>query len=442
MNVGARAAGDLPRVFGPFLFFDHIGRGGMADIYLAMYRGAIAERRVVVKQILAELSSDPGFEAMLRAEAKLAAQLNHANVVQTIELGREASSLYIVMEYIEGFDLQKLLVRISKAKVAMPAEFAIFIVRETLRALDYAHRAKSPEKQPLGLVHRDVSPSNVLISFEGEVKLCDFGIARAFTSGESEDVGRIAKTRVVGKSAYMSPEHARGEAIDARADVFAAGILLWELCAGRRMYRGTEEEMLAQARAGVTPELPDRGLPNRELLASVVQKALATDRADRYQTAAEFLAELEEYGLASKLMASQLRFGSFLSEHFAEEIVNTRRARERAAKAEVSPVAQESVVRARDRSEESEPPPKRSSPPPVPKAVSEAVLLSANDPHAPRRSSRPPAPLGAPPHPPRVSSSPPPPQPAESSSKLWIWFVLGLLVIGGLAFALTAVLIR
>jgi hypothetical protein len=123
--------------------------------------------------------------------------------------------------------------------------------------------------------------------------------------------------------------------------------------------------------------------------------------------------------------------------------VHTRRARERAAKAEVSPVAQESVVRARDRSDEpAEAPAKRSSPPPVPKPVAEAVLLSANDPHAKRRSSRPPAPLGAPPHQPHVSSLPPPPRAVETSSKLWIWFVLGLLIIGGLAFALTAVLIR
>jgi serine/threonine protein kinase len=452
----ARPGGDLPRVFGPFLFFDHIGRGGMADIYLAMYRGAIAERRVVVKQILPELSSDAGFEAMLRAEAKLAAQLNHANVVQTIELGREADRLYIVMEYIEGFDLQKLLVRLSKARIPLPAEFAIFIVRETLRALDYAHRAKDAERKPLALVHRDVSPSNVLISFEGEVKLCDFGIARAFGSGESDDVGRIAKTRVVGKSAYMAPEHARGETIDQRADLFAAGILLWELCSGRRMYRGSEEDMLAQARAGIAPALPDRGLPNGELLRSVVDKALSESRDDRYQTAAEFLDALEEYSLGARLMASQLRFGSFLSDHFADEIVHTRRARERAAKAELSPVAQESVVRTRDRSD-GEPidpvpaptapiaaaperaPARRSSRPPVPRAASEAVLLSASDLRGDRRSSRPPAPLGAPPIAPHPSAAPPP---AEPSSKIWIWFTLGLLVIGVLAFALTAVLVR
>ncbi len=326
----------LPRNFGRYLLFDHIGRGGMADIYLARARTELGGggRRVVLKEILPSLSDDPAFGEMLIQEAKLAAHLSHANVVQVLDLGREGGRLFLAMQYVEGFDLNQLLRRLSKARIALPAEFAILVVREMLRALDYAHRARDDEGRPLGIVHRDVSPSNVLISFEGEVKLCDFGIARALRVGEEapeDDEGLLRRTRVAGKSAYMAPEHARGEAIDARADLFASGILLWELCAGRRLYRGTEEEMLAQARAGSVPPLPDRGFPEAEELQRILSRALEAEREQRYLTAAGMLDELEEYAMRAGLMASQLRFGAFLTDHFAQEIIAVRREREQGA---------------------------------------------------------------------------------------------------------------
>ena len=341
----------LPRSFGKYLLFDHIGRGGMADIYLASARTELgAERLVVVKQILPELGGDAGFARMLVAEAKLAAQLNHANVVQVIDLGREQDRLFITMEYVEGFDLNQLLRRLSKSRVGLPAEFAILIVREVLRALDYAHRARTPDGRPLEIVHRDVSPSNVLISFEGEVKLCDFGIAKAYGLGDdgAPDEGRIARARVAGKSAYMAPEHAAGEMIDARADVFAAAILLWELCAGRRLYKGTEQEMLDQARAGDVPALPSRGLPMPAKLQAILDRAFEVDRLRRWQRAADLLAALESYAMSAGLMASQLRFGQFLTDHFADEIVHVRRARELSAKGELPPRVEPEPVAAAD----------------------------------------------------------------------------------------------
>jgi serine/threonine protein kinase len=306
----------------------------MADIYLARADTALGGSRLcVVKQILNDFGRDAQFERALVDEAKLAARLTHANVVQVFDLGRESDRLFIGMEYVEGFDLNQLLRALSKAKVALPAEFALFVVREALRGLDYAHRIKDTEGRLLGLVHRDVSPSNVLISFEGEVKLCDFGIARALSAHEEQSSPALPVQRVVGKSAYMAPEHARGEPIDARADVFAAGILLWELCAGRRLYKGTEEEMLAQAQQAKTQPLPERGLPDQAKLQAVLDKALSRYRDDRYQSAQEFLRALEDYAMAAKLMASQLRFGAFLTEHFAKEIVELRRERERSAAA-------------------------------------------------------------------------------------------------------------
>jgi serine/threonine protein kinase len=326
-------ADTLPRVFGRYVLFDRIGRGGMADIFLARADTALGGSRLcVVKQILPMLGHDPQFEQLLIEEAKLAARLTHGNVVQVFDLGREADRLFIVMEYVEGYDLNQLLRAVSRAKLGLPAEFALLIVREMLRALDYAHRLKDGEGNLVGLVHRDVSPSNVLISFEGEIKLCDFGIARAFASSGGEAVGAPdvipAQARIEGKSAYMSPEHARGEPIDARADVFAAGIILWELCAGRRMYRGSESDMLAQARRGVAPALPNRGLPEHAMLQAVLLRALALDREQRFGSAQEFLTALEDYALEAKLMASQLRFSAFMSDHFGTDMLELRRQRE------------------------------------------------------------------------------------------------------------------
>lgn len=365
----------LPRAFGNYLLFDRIGRGGMAEIFLA--RGTTelgGTRRLVVKEILPVLSSDPGFARMLVREAKLAAHLSHRNIVQVSELGRESHRLFICMEYVEGYDLNQLLRQLSQRQLPLPAEFALLVVREVLAALDYAHRAADGSGAPLAIVHRDVSPSNVLVSFDGEVKLCDFGIARAHESAAvvEGDASRARATRVAGKSAYMAPEHARGDEIDARADIFAAGILLWELCAGRRLYRGSEEEMLAQAQRGEVPVLPDRGLPNQSRLQEILDRALCIDPAGRYQSAGQMLEALEEYVFGSQLMGSELRLGAFLTDHFADEIVTLRRSRERAAEAaaatpdihmtEVEPVTTPSEApasehsRIRTRAQSSEPP--------------------------------------------------------------------------------------
>jgi serine/threonine protein kinase len=322
-------AGALPRVFGRYVLFDRIGKGGMAEIFLARADTALGGSRLcVVKQILPTLGHDAQFERLLIEEAKLAARLTHGNVVQVFDLGREDDRLFIVMEYVEGFDLNQLLRAVSRQKIGLPAEFALLIVRETLRALDYAHRIKDGGGRMLGLVHRDVSPSNVLVSFEGEVKLCDFGIARAFGVQEGAPEQIPAQARIEGKSAYMSPEHAQGQEIDARADVFAAGIVLWELCAGRRLYKGSEAEMLEKARAGEVPPLPERGLPGHQALQAVLDRALCVDRDKRFATAQEFLGALEEYAIEQRMMASQLKFAAFLSEHFGSDMITLRRERE------------------------------------------------------------------------------------------------------------------
>jgi len=388
----SESPGPLPRVFGRYVLFDRIGRGGMADIYLARADTSLGGSRLcVVKQILAHLGSDMTFEKLLIEEAKLAARLTHANVVQVFDLGREGDRLYLGMEYVEGFDLNQLLRALSKSRVALPAEFAVFVVRETLRALDYAHRLKDADGHIVGLVHRDVSPSNVLISFEGEVKLCDFGIARAFSAREEMQHSMPPMTpKVLGKSAYMAPEHARGEPIDARADVFAAGILLWELSAGRRLYKGTEEEMLTLARQAKVPPLPERGLPDQPKLQAVLDRALARFRDDRFQNAAEFLRALEDYAIGAKLMASQLRFGAFLTDHFAGEILELRRERERAARGMPSMVP---------------PPPAMPVVPPLPDVPS--MRAPEDDDEAPTTIAESPLRDSGPPRAPKTESGPP-----------------------------------
>jgi serine/threonine-protein kinase len=336
--MSAAASIPLPRLFGRYALFDFIGKGGMAEIYLARQRTELGPaRRCVVKQILPELAQEPAFSEMLVHEAKLAAQLSHANVVQVFDLGREGERLFIAMEYVEGFDLNDLLRRCSRAKVPLPFELAVHVVCEALKGLDYAHRRTGEDGQALGIVHRDVSPSNLLVSFEGEVKVCDFGIARANDALASTKKGAAEHElgeALKGKAGYMSPEHAKGESIDARADVFAAGIVLWELAAGRRMYKSSEGlTLLDLARRADVPELPRTGLPAEDRLRSVIGKALSPTREGRYQSAAAMQRDLDAYAASARLMTSPLALGEWLKKTFGEEILEQRRARERATEA-------------------------------------------------------------------------------------------------------------
>ncbi len=318
----------LPRTLGRYTLFDFVGRGGMAEIYLARVKTDLgAARHAVVKVILPDIAERKEFADMLVAEAKLASRLNHANIVQVFDLGKDNEQLYIAMEYVEGFDLAALLRRCSREKVKFPIEYALHVIMEALAGLDYAHRQ--------GVVHRDVSPSNVLISFDGEVKLCDFGIARA--NALAEGAAQLADEAIKGKAGYMSPEQARGEDVDARSDVFAAGILLWELAQGRRMYKaqGSDKNaaLLALASAAEIPALETRGLPHEEKLFSIVSKALEKSRAQRFASAAAMRRELEGWMQEAKLGPSVLELGRWLMTTFGEDVVSHRRARERAVRA-------------------------------------------------------------------------------------------------------------
>jgi serine/threonine-protein kinase len=324
----------LPRHFGRYTLFDFIGQGGMAEIYLARAQTDLGGVRLsVIKQILPQFAGNAHFADMLVHEAKLSAGLSHANVVQVFDLGREEGRLYIAMEYVEGFDLNTLLRLCSKSQVALPVEFALRIGAELLKGLDYAHRRTSEGGQALGIVHCDVSPSNVLVSVDGEVKVCDFGIARANAAIASSD--ERAEEFVRGKAGYMSPEQARGEDVDARADVFAAGIVLWELIAGRRLYRAVDggDSLLELARRAEHPELPVRDLPEEHMLRACIARALEPDRQARYPAGGAMLRDLEAFMAAAGFFGSPLRFGDWLRDHFGRDIVERRRSRERAVMA-------------------------------------------------------------------------------------------------------------
>ncbi len=345
---------DLPRRFGRYVLFDKIGEGGMARIYLGRVETG-GEKLLVVKQMLPLFSNTTRFSKLLIDEAKLAAELTNSNIVQVFDLGREDNILYIAMEYVEGFDLRQLLQQCSKRQIALPLEFSLFIVTETLKALDYAHRKKSEAGEPLGIVHRDVSPSNVLLSFHGEVKLCDFGIARAMAVHEE-----VPDEAIEGKAGYMSPEAARGDALDARADVFSLGIVLWELVAGRKLYRGGagQPPSLAQASLAEIPQLPDRSLPQQAELYRVIARALSVDTEARYGSCRDMRRELDEYVQTAGFTVSQLKFGEWITQNFGTEIIEVRREREQSARVWSS-------VHPRALDEASQP--KLSEPAPVPK---------------------------------------------------------------------------
>ncbi len=327
----------LPRLFGPYLLFDKIGEGGMARLYLGQTKTSLGgERLVVVKQVLPLLSNSEEFSRLLTQEAKLAAQLSHRNIVQVVDLGRAGDVLYIAMEYVEGFDLRDLLRECSKKRLPLPIQYTLLLLLEVLRGLDYAHNKRGESGERLGIVHRDVSPSNVLISFEGDVKLCDFGIALAFGAQTS-----VPEVGIQGKAGYMSPEAASGSSIDERSDVFAAGIILWELLNGRRLYRGANRQppTLDMAAEAKIPPLVERGYPEEQRLHAIVHKALQKNPDERYASAAAMRADLEAYVRSAALFASPLKFGDWLTEHFAQEILERRRSRELAAKAIVDSLA-------------------------------------------------------------------------------------------------------
>ena len=308
----------LPRQFGKYLLLDRIGVGGMAEIWRARQFGAAGfQKQLVIKKILQHLADNDEFVRMFIDEAKIAVSLQHANVVQIFDLGAVLKEYFIAMEYVLGKDLLNLLIRCTHLRIRVPQKLSVFIIAETIKGLEAAHHAVDSRGTPLHIIHRDVSPSNVLISYEGEVKIGDFGVAKA-NQREAETRSGTMK----GKLGYMSPEQVMGQEIDHRADLFSAGIMLYELLAMNRLFHGkTELETLMLVRdcdvAGAIDKLPT-GIP--ESLVNILRKALARDREARYQNASAFLDDLLDHLFNEKLRVTNQDMGRFMKSVFAKEI--------------------------------------------------------------------------------------------------------------------------
>ena len=278
--------------YGQYHLLDRIATGGMAEIFRAKRRGVEGfEKMVAVKRILPHLSDNKEFVDMFINEAKMVAGLSHPNIVQIFDLGKIENTYYIAMEYIEGLDLRAVLSRVRETETILDVDLSALVATKVASALEYAHRHRDPSGKPLRIVHRDVSPPNILISREGEVKLADFGIAKAAIKAPSTDSGSLR-----GKLLYMSPEQAWGRSMDKRSDIFSLGVVLFEMLAGRSLFMGTSEmSILERVREAhfLTPSSFNPAIPIE--LEAVVAKALKKEPDDCYQDASEMLRDLDGY---------------------------------------------------------------------------------------------------------------------------------------------------
>lgn len=325
---------ELPTVFGRYLLLKRLSRGGMGEIFLAKI-GEIEgfEKLVIIKKILPNLVENQDFIARFIDEAQVAIKLNHANIAPVYEVGRVSGEYFLAIEYVEGRDLRRLIQRCREAGRRVPPDLCLYIVRELVAGLAYAHRRTDSKGTPLSLVHCDISPPNVMVSFEGEVKVIDFGIARSAlrTAGSNPNMG-------FGKFGYMAPEQLlRGGVIDRRTDIYAAGVVLYELLTGERLYQfpeGSDYRLIARTVCQgrfAPPSRRDSGLDPS--LDPIVCRALATQKEDRYQNAEEFRDALQQklYQLNPTISTDSLA-------HFMSGLFSADRERERQELAEMRAV--------------------------------------------------------------------------------------------------------
>ncbi len=307
--------------FGKYQLVRRIGAGGMAEVYLA--RTTVAQglaKLVVIKKIHPAYARSRHFVKMFIDEAKIALGLNHPSIVQVFDFGHVSQAYFLAMELIEGVDLLRLMQEGARLGRRVPYGLSAYIVQQVAKGLDYAHRKTDEYGEDLGIVHRDVSPQNVLLSWDGGVKLTDFGIARARDVQEEEGV-------VKGKFAYMSPEQARGLPVDRRSDIYSAGVVLYELACARPLHQGKGKEVLDEVRAGAIPRprAHDPALPAQ--LEEIILKALAYHPDDRYQTARDLQHALGRFQLAHAQERGELFDSGTLAQLIAQLVPRERRPR-------------------------------------------------------------------------------------------------------------------
>lgn len=314
----------LPRAFGKYTLLRELASGGMAKVYLALQRAVAGfEKLVVVKRILPELARDPNFVEMLLAEARTAATLNHPNVVQTFDVGEHEGTYFIAMEYINGEDVRSIVRGMKHKNVSeFPLEHTLTIINGMCAGLAYAHEKRGIDGVPLNIVHRDVSPQNVLITFSGDVKIVDFGIAKSTAAVAAE---KTTAGQLKGKVPYMSPEQARGEDIDHRSDIFALGIMLFELTTGRRLFKAKSDYETLRLICDRDYPRPSSVRPDYPpALEAVVMKALEKDLTKRYQSARDMQADIEAFIREERIAASTVSLSTWMNYLFEEKIAQQK----------------------------------------------------------------------------------------------------------------------
>ncbi|MDX2015788.1 MAG: DUF2378 family protein [Myxococcaceae bacterium] len=307
---------DAPVRFGQYWLLKRLAVGGMGEVWLARLHGeSDAEAPVVVKRLLPHLKEDQEFVNMFFDEARIAAALDHPNIARIEDLGEVDGDYFITMEFVHGMSFGDVVNAALEAGTDMPVALKCRVVAEAAAALDFAHTAKTEAGVPLELIHRDVSPQNIMVAFDGSVKLIDFGVARA-----ANKLTRTATGIIKGKYAYMSPEQAWGKDLDGRSDLFGLGIVLWEVLALERLFKRENDTATLRAVVGAEVEPPSRKEPTvPRALDAVVLKALTREVEARFQTGAEFKKGLEDFLKKARLPATRAHLAAWMQKLFPEE---------------------------------------------------------------------------------------------------------------------------
>ncbi len=306
-----------PIIFGKYYLLEPINKGGMAEVFKAKEFGVEGfSRLLAIKRILPDVSCDDSFVTMFIDEARLTVQLQHVNITQVYELGKFEDSYYIAMEYIPGKDLRHILDFYLSRHELMPIPEAAFITTGVCEGLDYAHRKCDAQGKSFNIVHRDVSPQNVLINYDGWVKVIDFGIAKAEHRETKTQVGVLK-----GKFAYMSPEQIAGKPIDHRSDIFAIGIMLYEMVTGRRLFIGDNDmETLRNIIKAKVPSPKKYSPLVSDELEAIIGKALAKEPEERYQWASDLAEDLQPFLIHNNTIFGRKQLSRVLHEFYADDI--------------------------------------------------------------------------------------------------------------------------
>jgi len=317
---------DFPKKLGQYELLSHLATGGMAEIYLARQTGIGGfEKQVVVKRILPQLTARKEFVEMFFDEARLAAHLKHPNIIEIYDLGQEGEDYFIAMEYLKGQTLREAVVESIKRGSPLPPVIAAFVVSQVCDGLAYAHDFSDESGGSLGIVHRDVSPNNIILTYSGGVKLVDFGVAKTRVQMHRTEAGVLR-----GKLSYMSPEQCLGRPLDARADVFSAGVVLWELLAQRRLFRRNSEQQTIEAVLSAHIPLVKEyrhGVPME--LDAIARRAMERSVESRYQGAAQMATDIRKCLLNQDKMVSNQQVGEFVRKLFLGENQKSKRRREK-----------------------------------------------------------------------------------------------------------------